>query len=120
MIEHEVKKWRTKKKIFEKKQIRNKKENGMGEYNVETALRKRKKTGRREEEREEDGGCVCNVFRGNTFVPCTLFTPPPTNPTRHDIIPLIYPLSSRHPPGFYWSGRLAVQLSRKRFVKRPA
>lgn len=36
--------------------------------------------------------CAMYAFRGNTFVPCTLFTPPPTNPTRHDIIPLIYPL----------------------------
>lgn len=63
MIEHEVKKWRTKKKIFEKKQIRKRKENGMGEYNVETALRKRKKTGRREGERGGWWMCVQRIPR---------------------------------------------------------
>lgn len=47
---------------------RKRKENGMGDTTRrgnENALRKRKKT--RRERGGRYGGCVCNVFRGNTF-----------------------------------------------------
>ena len=88
---------------------------GMGDITRGNGIAETKETAPR------DGECVCKVLHGNTFACSGLaLCLPPTNPTRHDIIPLIYPLV----PSSSWilrvEGCAAFRIPGKRFVKRPA